>query len=1474
VTCFILLAPPGRSATPGLVAAFSFDEGTGTSVADASGNGNTGTITNATWTTTGKYGKALTFNGTSSRVNVSDATTLHLSTAMTLEAWVNPTTVSNAWRDVIYKGSDYFLEATSTGGSAPAGGGIFGNGSATMTVKAPTALTRSTWSHIALTYNGATLRFFVNGTQVATQARTGAIRTSTNPLQIGSDSIFGQYFSGLIDEVRVYNRALTAAEIQSDMNTPLGGGTDNQPPTAPGTLTATAINSGRVDLSWGAATDNVGVTGYRIERCIGAGCTNFAEIAAPPATGTTYNDTGLTSNTTYSYRVRATDAATNFGPYSNTATAVTPTASGPTPVAAYGFDEGSGSTVSDASGGGNTGSLSGTTWAATGKFSKALSFNGSSSRVTVVDKASLRLSSSMTLEAWVNPSAVSSGWRDVIFKGNDDYYLEATSTNASRPAGGAITGGSGGQAYGTSALQTGVWTHVAVTYDGTALRFFVNGGQVSSVAKSGAIQTSTDSLTIGSDPIYGQYFQGSIDEVRVYNTALTAAQIQIDMTTPITSSGPPDTQPPAVAITAPVANAQVSNIVNVTADASDNVGVIGVQFLVDGVASGVEDPDAPYGLAWDTRTASNGAHTLTARARDAFGNTTTSAPVTVNVANSSSFQNEVLATGFDLPTSIEFLPDGRMLVVELAGKIKVLPPPYTQPDPTPFLQISNIGSAGVQQGIYDIALDPDFTNNHYYYVFYTLGSPNRDRLSRFTANASLNGTIAGSELVLYQDPQDANAEHHGGAIVFGNDGKLYFTTGEHFDASASQLLTSPRGKIHRINKDGTIPTDNPFYDGGGPNVDSIWARGLRNPYRAYYDAPTGRFFIGDVGGNDNSTSKEEVELGVAGANYGWPNCEGSCGAPYTDPIYSYPHSGRDACVTGGFVYHGSQFPSAYKGAYFFADYTQNWIKFMTFDGAGNVSGVFNFEPADGSVDGPYGDIVYLTEGPDGALYYVDLGYSDVGGTFGVSKIRRIRFLQSNQAPIAVVSSDKTSGPAPLTVNFSSAGSSDPEGQPLTYAWTFGDGGTSTAANPSHTYTQAGRYTARLSLSDGTNTTLSTPITISAGTSPTATILTPQDGATFRAGDVISFSGNASDLEDGTLPASAYTWNIDFLHEGHVHPGTAQTGVKSGTFTIPTTGHDFSGNTRYRIALTVIDSDGLTTTTSVIIWPQKVNLTFNTVPAGLTLYLDGIAKTTPFVYDTLIGFNHTIEARNQSVGTTSYTFASWSDSGAQMHTIVVPSAAQTYTASYNAGTAPSTPGFVQVASSTPQTNQTTVATAFPQAQGVGDLNVVVIGWNSTASNISSVTDSRGNVYQVAADITRSGAVSQAIYYTKNVAAGANTVTVTMSGSTPYVDVRIAEYSGLDLVSPFDVTASASGNNASPSSGAATTRSATELLVGAGTTTGSFTGPGSGYTTRIITTPDADILEDRVSTTTGSYTATAAMSNSSWVMQLVAFRAAGQ
>ena len=808
-----------------------FDEGSGTTVTDASGNGNNGTITNATWSTSGKYGDALQFNGSSSLVTIPDAASLHLSTGMTLEAWVNPSTVNSAWRDVIYKGNDnFYLEATSTNASKPDAGMIAGGSYADAIGTAK--LTASAWSFLTETYDGSTLRLYVNGTQVASTAHTGTIATSTNPLQIGGDSIYGQYFAGLIDNVRVYNVALTAAQIQTDQGTAITSGPPSQPgtltatavspsevdlswgastgsvsgyliercsgasctsftqiaapagtgtsykdtsvspstsysyrvratdtagdlspysntasattpaatpPSQPGTLTATAVSSGEVDLSWGAstgsvsgyliercsgasctsftqiaapagtgtsykdtsvspstsysyrvratdtagdlspysntasattpappsqpgtltatavsrsevdlswgastgsvsgyliercsgasctsftqiaapagtgtsykdtsvspstsysyrvrATDTAGdlspysntasattpaatppsqpgtltatavssgevdlswgastgsVSGYLIERCSGASCTSFTQIAAPAGTGTSYKDTSVSPSTSYSYRVRATDAAGDLSPYSNTASASTPAATAPSGlVAAYGFDEGSGTTVSDASGNGNNGTITNATWSTSGKYGEALQFNGSSSLVTIPDAASLHLSTGMTLEAWVNPSTVNSAWRDVIYKGNDNFYLEATSTNASKPDAGMIAGGSYADAIGTAALTASAWSFLTETYDGSTLRLYVNGTQVASTAHTGTIATSTNPLQIGGDSIYGQYFAGLIDNVRVYNVALTAAQIQTDQGTAITS-GPPS-QPGTLTATA------------------------------------------------------------------------------------------------------------------------------------------------------------------------------------------------------------------------------------------------------------------------------------------------------------------------------------------------------------------------------------------------------------------------------------------------------------------------------------------------------------------------------------------------------------------------------------------------------------------------------------------------------------------------------------------------------------------------------------------------------------------------------------------------------------------------------------------------------------------------------------------------------------------------------------------------------------
>jgi glucose/arabinose dehydrogenase len=1133
----------------------------------------------------------------------------------------------------------------------------------------------------------------VTGATLSPVVGTGSVYTVTASTGTGN----GTLGLNLVDDDSIVDAS----------SNPLGGaGTGNGAFTGQSYTIDTAAPSVTIDQAAGQADPtsanpinftvvfSEAVTGFAANDISFAGSTVGGPLTAVvTGTGPTYTVavSGMTGTGTVVASVlagAATDAAGNLN-QASTSTDDTVTFSVSQTaglVAGYAFDETTGTTTADASGQGLVGTLTnGPTWTI-GQHGNAINLDGVNDYVNLGNPSALQLTGSITVSGWVNASAFPVDDAAVVSKRISElgFQLDVTKDTGPRTIGFKLTNSSGGQMfrYGATTLQLNTWYHIAGVYDAAtqSLHVYLN-GQLDDGVLQGTVtatqQNSTANVTIGRRAgNTGYEFAGRVDDVRIYDRALAVTEIQTDMVTPLGTVSSTDPNPPLVQLNQPAQGALVSDIVVVGALATDDVGVAGVQFYVDGVLTGALDLVAPYALTWDTRTVSNGAHTLTAQAYDTSGNSTVSSPVTVNVSNSNFFRNEILATGFNLPTAIKFLPDGRLLVVELAGTIRIVPAPYTQPDPTPFLQLTNVGSAGVQQGIYDIALDPNFSTNHFYYIFYTLGSPNHDRLSRFTANASLTGTIPGSELVLYEDPQIAHAEHHGGAVNFGNDGKIYFTTGEHFQGTPSQSLTSPRGKLHRINSDGTVPTDNPFYDGAGPNWDSIWAIGLRNPFRAYYDAPTDRLFIGDVGGNDASTAQEEINVGVRGANYGWPNVEGTSTNPaHTNPIYSYPHNGRDASITGGFVYHGTQFPSSYQGNYFFADYTQNWIRRLTFDASGNVTGVFNFEPADGSVDGPYGDIVYLTEGPDGALYYVDLGYSDISGNFGVSKIRRIEFVQSNLPPVVAASATPVGGAGSLTFNFSSTGSADPEGLPLTYLWAFGDGQTSTLANPQHTYANAGLYQARLTVFDGVNSTLSPPLSISAGNQPVIANLlaivppNPSNNGFFRAGDVITYSAEATDIEDGQLPASAFTWTIDFLHEGHVHPGASITGVTSGSFAIPTSGHDFGGFTRYRITLTVTDSSGLQSSQSTIVFPDKVNLTFETAPTGLTLYVDGIARQEPFVYDTLIGFSHTIEARNQTVSTSTYTFASWSDGGTQSHQIIVPTGAQSYTATYTVVTNP-------------------------------------------------------------------------------------------------------------------------------------------------------------------------------------------------------------
>lgn len=309
-------------------------------------------------------------------------------------------------------------------------------------------------------------------------------------------------------------------------------------------------------------------------------------------------------------------------------------------VAAYGFEEGSGTTTADASGNGLTGTVSSATWTTAGKYGKALVFAGASgSWVTVPNAAALNLTTGMTISAWVKPSTSLPQWPAVVMKertGELTYALYANSDTA-QPNINYTSNNAEVNLNAGSAVPVNVWTHLAGTFDGSMLRLYVNGQVVGSKATSAPIDTTTGVLRIGGDSVWpGEYFPGTIDEVRIYNRALSLSELQTDMATPIVGSGaPPDTTPPTVTLDSPASGFVVSGNVSLTASASDNVGVASVRFLVDAIQIGAAITAAPYTILWNSAFVPDGTHTLTAIARDTAGNETTSTAVTVSSVNAS-----------------------------------------------------------------------------------------------------------------------------------------------------------------------------------------------------------------------------------------------------------------------------------------------------------------------------------------------------------------------------------------------------------------------------------------------------------------------------------------------------------------------------------------------------------------------------------------------------------------------------------------------------------------------------------------------------------------------------------------------------------------------------------------------------------------------------------------------------------------------
>jgi uncharacterized repeat protein (TIGR01451 family) len=543
------------------------------------------------------------------------------------------------------------------------------------------------------------------------------------------------------------------------------------------------------------------------------------------------------------------------------------------------------------------------------------------------------------------------------------------------------------------------------------------------------------------------------------------------------------------------------------------------------------------------------------------------------------------------------------------------------------------------------------------------------------------------------------------------------------------------GSILRVDPDtGVGLPGNPLYGSSDANARRIIGYGLRNPFRFTIRPGTNEVWIADVGYDKFEEVDRLTDPGGTVENFGWPCYEGGhdmagnpalmrqqgfdagnfniCETLYAEgasgavaPWFSYGPGesvvAGDGCPTGSGVIAGLAFvpqaggnyPSSYDGALFVNDYSRACIWVIRKGTNGLPDPATRQVFATGAANP-----VEVEIGPGGDLFYVDL----VGRT-----LRRISYSGSgNQVPTAVISANPHYGAVPLTVNFDASGSSDPDpGDTLTYAWDLDDDGSfddSHAAQSTWTYQTAGNKVARLRVTDGI-ATATTQITINAGqTPPIATINTPAAGMTWKVGDVISFSGSASDQQDGALPASGLSWTLLMQHcpaTCHTHTIQSYSGVAGGSFVAP----DHEYPSYLELHLTATDSTGLQDTKTLRLDPRTVALTFETSPPGLQLVVGSTGAASPFSRQVIIGSSNSVIAPTQAQGGTSYVFSTWSDAGAQTHQVIAPAINTTYTAAF---TPVPQATFAPEADARVQENQPTVnfGTDFLRADGGSDPDV--------------------------------------------------------------------------------------------------------------------------------------------------------------------------
>lgn len=599
-----------------------------------------------------------------------------------------------------------------------------------------------------------------------------------------------------------------------------------------------------------------------------------------------------------------------------------------------------------------------------------------------------------------------------------------------------------------------------------------------------------------------------------------------------------------------------------------------------------------------------------------------------------------------------FAPDGRLFVCQQNGQLRVVKDGALLSQP--FVTLATDVSG--ERGLLGVTFDPGFATNRHLYVYYTLpSSPSSNRVSRLTANGDT--VLPGSEVVLLNldELSETAANHNGGALHFGSDGKLYIAVGDNARSFKSQSLDNLMGKILRLNRDGTIPTDNPFYATAEGVNRSAWAIGLRNPFTFAIQPGTGRMFINDVG----EVTWEEINEGQAGANFGWPDHEGDDDgdAATADPRFAYGHgtgSDEGCAITGGVFYNppNVQFPSAFVGKYFFADFCGGWIRVLNPDDPEDVSDFAT------GISAP----VSLEIGPDGALYYLSRGNDS------------LYKIQATGSPGIVVPPGNQIVPPGAAATFAVAASGT---EPLVYQWRCNGTNLPVATNVSYQIAAASAahngtaFSVVVMNPYGCVTSSPALLVVTTDPPPVASITTPSTGTLYRAGDTIHFMGSATVGSGPALPESAFSWTVVFHHAQHTHPFYGPVvGVTNGSFIIPTSGETAS-DVFYRIHLTVTNAAGFSSSTSTDVTPRTSVISLATSPPGLQVTLGGQPFATPLTFTGVVGITRSLGVISpQPLNGANFGFVKWSDGGAAVHGITTPESNTTYTASFiAAGTSP-------------------------------------------------------------------------------------------------------------------------------------------------------------------------------------------------------------